>query len=151
MWFLSNKKEERVRKLNIQERADFEKIKRYEVELYNLTKRLEEIIGMFWKKVKEVRGISVLDKIEVDRYGDMHILKEENAIDWNNAEINFRIDKINNPEIFEKRREIYNKLSKEAAKDLDKYLIALNDDLHRTQEKFYKRVLRDPKIDKNIN
>lgn len=151
MWFLSNKKEERVRKLNEQERADFEKIKRYEVELYNLTKRLEEIIGMFWKKVKEVRGISVLDKIEVDRYGDMHVLKEENAIDWNNAEINFRIDKINNPEIFEKRREIYNKLSKEAAKDLDKYLIALNDDLHRTQEKFYKRVLRDPKIDKNIN
>jgi hypothetical protein len=111
MWFLKKKDKGVIGKLTKEEESFFEFIKSSEHSIQNLRSRLGIMTFLFWRQVKTDRGIKPIQKIEVNRNGQLLLLEDENKEDWEEYKNILLREKIDNPDIFTMRKECYEEVA----------------------------------------
>jgi len=151
MWFLK-KRDRIIGKLNTAEAEEFSFIRGIDWDLEHLRERRNMIVTLFWEKVKKDRKIPQGKKIEVDRFGQLLLLDEENEQDWENYKDGLRRNRAIDPEKFEKWRNAHNEVAAEQStsykEEMDKYLETRTNLMNRIYSKFESETVEEMEIEK---
>jgi hypothetical protein len=111
MFFLKKKDKSIIGKLTKSEEVFFEFIRTSEHQIRGIRQNLELITGLFWREIKADRGIKPLQKVEVNRFGQLLLLEEENQEDWEDYKLGLLKEKVDNPEAFALRKQCYEEIA----------------------------------------
>ena len=146
MFFL--KKKDKIGKLSDAEIRQFTWIRRSEREIVRLRRDMELTIVLFWRKVKADRKIDLAKKVEVDRFGGLHLLEEENEWDWKELREGLRKNKADNPGQFNKQTELYNEVAAEQEGTLDEAILKFIKSLDELSFDISSKFLKEKKDEK---